>query len=268
MYVLSSRHPRSLFRNPLPGAAGAKRITVPLRAGALSLSWRIVRHRCQSGSPACRPQRRAYTSIEPNGGVGEPATVEAAHGPCESSVEATRRGQAVDAQVPFITGQRHRIIEPATYWGVQHHRYVGPVVGLGKAVNNNHVFSIAYEKTGGGGGIRTRDTVSRIHTFQACAFDRSATPPRRAFSREQRAYHLARLARKSARRVGARLIAAWTGRGALRKTRPLEPRAGLRRVPIFASLRRPGPARRRLRRRGHRRREFACRPTSHVDDHG
>src|SRR5579871_2747135 len=30
---------------------------------------------------------------------------------------------------------------------------------------------------GGGGGIRTRDTVSRIHTFQACAFDRSATPP-------------------------------------------------------------------------------------------
>ena len=33
---------------------------------------------------------------------------------------------------------------------------------------------------GGGGGIRTRDTVSRIHTFQACAFDRSATPPCRA----------------------------------------------------------------------------------------
>src|ERR1700689_922147 len=32
---------------------------------------------------------------------------------------------------------------------------------------------------GGGGGIRTRDTVSRIHTFQACAFSRSATPPHR-----------------------------------------------------------------------------------------
>ena len=31
--------------------------------------------------------------------------------------------------------------------------------------------------TGGGGGIRTRDTVSRIHTFQACAFNHSATPP-------------------------------------------------------------------------------------------
>jgi hypothetical protein len=30
---------------------------------------------------------------------------------------------------------------------------------------------------GGGGGIRTRDTVSRIHTFQACAFNHSATPP-------------------------------------------------------------------------------------------
>ena len=31
--------------------------------------------------------------------------------------------------------------------------------------------------TGGGSGIRTRDTVSRIHTFQACAFNHSATPP-------------------------------------------------------------------------------------------
>src|ERR1700744_4846929 len=30
---------------------------------------------------------------------------------------------------------------------------------------------------GGGSGIRTRDTVSRIHTFQACAFNRSATSP-------------------------------------------------------------------------------------------
>jgi hypothetical protein len=30
---------------------------------------------------------------------------------------------------------------------------------------------------GGWGGIRTHDTVSRIHTFQACAFDRSATHP-------------------------------------------------------------------------------------------
>jgi hypothetical protein len=32
---------------------------------------------------------------------------------------------------------------------------------------------------GGGSGIRTHDTVSRIHTFQACAFDRSAIPPSR-----------------------------------------------------------------------------------------
>ncbi len=33
------------------------------------------------------------------------------------------------------------------------------------------------KEAGGGSGIRTRDTVSRIHTFQACAFNRSATPP-------------------------------------------------------------------------------------------
>ena len=31
---------------------------------------------------------------------------------------------------------------------------------------------------GGGSGIRTHDTVARIHAFQACAFDHSATPPR------------------------------------------------------------------------------------------
>ena len=31
---------------------------------------------------------------------------------------------------------------------------------------------------GGGRGIRTLDTVSRIHTFQACAFNHSATPPK------------------------------------------------------------------------------------------
>lgn len=38
------------------------------------------------------------------------------------------------------------------------------------------------EKNGGGSGIRTRDTVSRIHTFQACAFNHSATPPAEARS--------------------------------------------------------------------------------------
>src|SRR5260370_24266862 len=32
---------------------------------------------------------------------------------------------------------------------------------------------------GGGSGIRTRDTVARIHALQACAFNRSATPPGR-----------------------------------------------------------------------------------------
>jgi hypothetical protein len=42
-------------------------------------------------------------------------------------------------------------------------------------------------QVGGGGGIRTRDTVSRIHTFQACAFDRSATPPTRSTQKRARA---------------------------------------------------------------------------------
>ena len=30
---------------------------------------------------------------------------------------------------------------------------------------------------GGGRGIRTLETVARLHAFQACAFDHSATPP-------------------------------------------------------------------------------------------
>src|SRR4051794_23459067 len=34
---------------------------------------------------------------------------------------------------------------------------------------------------GGGSGIRTRDTVARIHAFQACAFNHSATPPCASF---------------------------------------------------------------------------------------
>jgi hypothetical protein len=46
----------------------------------------------------------------------------------------------------------------------------------------NTIRSIAYRKIGGGSGIRTRDTVSRIHTFQACAFNHSATPPQSAFA--------------------------------------------------------------------------------------
>ena len=31
---------------------------------------------------------------------------------------------------------------------------------------------------GGDGEIRTRDTVSRIHTFQACSFNHSDTSPK------------------------------------------------------------------------------------------
>src|SRR3982074_3304307 len=35
-----------------------------------------------------------------------------------------------------------------------------------------------YLSTGGEGGIRTHQNGSVLHTFQACAFDRSATSPR------------------------------------------------------------------------------------------
>ena len=36
-----------------------------------------------------------------------------------------------------------------------------------------------HDNVGGGRGIRTLDTVTRIHAFQACAFSHSATPPAR-----------------------------------------------------------------------------------------
>ena len=36
---------------------------------------------------------------------------------------------------------------------------------------------------GGATGIRTLETVSRLHTFQACAFDHSATAPWGVFRR-------------------------------------------------------------------------------------
>ena len=38
------------------------------------------------------------------------------------------------------------------------------------------------EADGGQTGIRTLETVTRLHTFQACAFDHSATCPYRAFT--------------------------------------------------------------------------------------
>ena len=40
-----------------------------------------------------------------------------------------------------------------------------------------NLISRAFLRSGGEGGIRTLDTVSRIHTFQACSFNRSDTSP-------------------------------------------------------------------------------------------
>ena len=37
--------------------------------------------------------------------------------------------------------------------------------------------STTNDPVGGGSGIRTHDTVSRIHAFQACALSHSAIPP-------------------------------------------------------------------------------------------
>ena len=49
--------------------------------------------------------------------------------------------------------------------------------GIGYAINEKPAFAKALAGGGGDGEIRTRDTVSRIHTFQACSFNRSDTSP-------------------------------------------------------------------------------------------
>ena len=40
--------------------------------------------------------------------------------------------------------------------------------------------------SGGEGGIRTHETVTRLHAFQACAFDHSATSPAQARETSER----------------------------------------------------------------------------------
>ncbi len=55
---------------------------------------------------------------------------------------------------------------------------IGPLDG-GRQVSICGVALAVEERSGGGSGIRTHDTVSRIHAFQACAFSHSAIPPAR-----------------------------------------------------------------------------------------
>jgi hypothetical protein len=50
-------------------------------------------------------------------------------------------------------------------------------------------FARSAKKNGGGDGIRTHGTVSGTHAFQACAFNRSATPPLAPFSGVDRGGH-------------------------------------------------------------------------------
>ena len=62
-------------------------------------------------------------------------------------------------------------------------RCVFPEVNASKAAELSQVFQanrvwvIETGVAGGETGIRTLETVSRLHAFQACAFDHSATSP-------------------------------------------------------------------------------------------
>ncbi|GEM_PF-2067237 len=46
-----------------------------------------------------------------------------------------------------------------------------------KCKENRTLGNVPERHCGGDGGIRTHDRVTPIHTFQACAFDHSATSP-------------------------------------------------------------------------------------------
>jgi hypothetical protein len=59
---------------------------------------------------------------------------------------------------------------------------------------------------GGGSGIRTRDRVSPMHAFQACAFNRSATPPVATLKPMPRVRETSQVGR------GTQFRCAWRGR--------------------------------------------------------
>src|SRR5438128_5419043 len=81
--------------------------------------------------------------------------------------EEVRHAQAVD----YFTRQQRRV---ATDYDPSQLR--GP--RLLKSLPSEPPISVDNSKCcGGGSGIRTRDRVSPMHAFQACAFNRSATPP-------------------------------------------------------------------------------------------
>jgi site-specific DNA recombinase len=71
---------------------------------------------------------------------------------------------------------QHQAILPIELWDqvqAQMARQTATFRGTGKSRPVGNLLN------GGESGIRTRDTVSRIHTFQACAFNHSATSPLR-----------------------------------------------------------------------------------------
>src|SRR5215467_15338151 len=72
---------------------------------------------------------------------------------------------------------------------------MGKVMVKQESHKNYQAISISF---GGGSGIRTHDTVSRIHAFQACALSHSAIPPGLL---QHGQYNLARLSEKPAPRA-------------------------------------------------------------------
>ena len=61
-----------------------------------------------------------------------------------------------------------------------------PFENRGNSASGERPERVRKGDSGGESGIRTRETVSRLHTFQACAFDHSATSPVRADNRSRR----------------------------------------------------------------------------------
>jgi hypothetical protein len=91
-------------------------------------------------------------------------------GPCEAAVGSRVDGVAGRSSVHPHPRQDARV----------HPHCVGFCVGTaGLSQLRLMLFNSLDQNCGGGRGIRTLETVSRLHTFQACAFNHSATPPSR-----------------------------------------------------------------------------------------
>ena len=158
--LLSRREPSS--RTPIRPAAAARWAGDPsLPARGTGRTWaRMYRRRNRPGRDRECPNQRLYAPL----GSGVAIVRRPLHLPRIEGSTAGRKQARTDAKLVRST---------MITWGSTGNPAVAPSAGgSGSAV-------APFYHAGGGGGIRTHETVSRLPVFKTGAFDRSATPPSR-----------------------------------------------------------------------------------------